>query len=135
MAVGELIGVGIGILVLTRLLPRLGIIKPVWYELWLPIGIYSMIISAMCRIVGRIFRPLFNIMKVLELTVNMYSTFYLLQLFPFDFSQTKFAIAEPALQLGLTIALWVMGIMILVHSVKFVVDLTKIIEGKELEKV
>lgn len=133
VAIGELIGVGIGTLILTQLVPRFGFIRPGLYELWLPIGIYAMILTAMCRIVGKMFRPFYNIMKVLELVVSIYSTYYLVQIFPFDFARTGFPLIEPIVQIGLTVALWGMAIAILIHLVKFVVDITRVIEGKPLK--
>lgn len=117
--VGELLGLGISIAVLVWLIPHLTITTPA-YQLWLPIGLISTIISSVVKIIAKIIggRIIFAA-EIITLIVGMYSTYMLLHIFPVDFNRIGLNGLNDLFAFSLYIALIAMGFAIFINMIKF----------------
>lgn len=118
--IGEIIGVIIGLIVLVWLVPKFSFVTDD-YQQWLSIGVSTAILTALIKIVGIIINlpRVMTLASIGSLLVSIWSTYYLLQIFPFDFSAIGYGNLNALVQFGLTIALWAMAFAILVNFIKF----------------
>lgn len=117
---GECIGAVIGIIVMIWLVPKFSFVTTD-YQQWLSIGISAAILSAIIKIAGYLINlpRAITASKIGALLVSIWSTYSLLQIFPFDFSTIGYANLNAIVQLALTIALWAMALAVLINIIKF----------------
>lgn len=112
--VGEALGLLIALLILTILLPLLPIITPA-YKLWLPIGINTAILSAVSRTVGHLIPPVKPLTYIAAHLFGIYSTYYLIKYYPFNFAAIGLPIIDQILPLALAFAVVIMTITAIVQ--------------------
>lgn len=106
--VGGTVEAVISLVVMVYLVPLLPFVTNE-YSQWLPIGINATVISAVIRM---------SRFKVFALLPAMYSTYYLAQIFPFNFGSVAGISLNPLIQLSLYISIFGMGIAFIVQVIK-----------------
>lgn len=116
---GELLGLVISLVVVLYIFPKLPFVTGS-YSLWLPIAIWTTVISGFFDI-GKFCVPkrFFDGLKAIALLPDAYSTYMMARIFPFDFSLVGFAWLNSFIQPFLYFAAGAVVIAFIVHLVKF----------------
>ena len=115
---GELLGLAISLAVVIYLIPQLPFITKN-YSLWLPVAIYTTIISSVFDVAKYIaHKKLYFIFKALALLPDIFSTVKLIQIFPLDFSLVHLAWLNSAFHTLLYLCIFGTSIAFIVNIVK-----------------
>ncbi|NMC36029.1 hypothetical protein GYA49_03205 [Candidatus Beckwithbacteria bacterium] len=119
--IGEIIGLILALGFSIYLAPTLPFVTST-YQLWLPIGIASAIISAVSRIVGHVMYiwPVKPLSQIIAHAVTLYSIWQLKTIFPFDFGLVGYDQLNSILQFTLLVALFGTAVAALVNFIKLI---------------
>lgn len=119
---GELVGYGILLLMLFVIFPRLPFVTS-GYPLWLPIAFWT----ATLGVVFKVFKHATSInaaarlFEIGDITTSLYSTYWLIQIFPLDFSNYGYGEMNYYFRLLLYIVLFAMIVGIIVNFLRIFV--------------
>lgn len=120
--VGEVIGYGIAVVVMYLVFPRLAFVTET-YSLWLPIGLWTTGLSTVFKILKHLVgvRALKKMFEVMNLGASLYSTYWLREIFPVDFSVVGYGNLNGLMQFALGFAMLAVVIGMVANAVQIVV--------------
>ena len=126
---GELVGYGILLVLLFVIFPRLPFVTSD-FSLWLPIAFWTATLGTLFKIFkhSTSINAAARLFEIGDITTSLYSTYWLIQIFPLDFSKFGYVQANYYFRVLLYIVLFAMMIGILVNFIRIFMP-----EKKELK--
>jgi len=115
----EILGLIIFIVIAYVIVPRFSFITQE-YGLWLPIGLWTTVISTSFNILKRSTKSqnLKSLYTIGNIIPSMYSTYQLIKIYPFDFTGVGFPVMDTILPFALTVAIFGMGVALVINFFK-----------------
>lgn len=116
----ETVGLVISLGVLMYLVPLLPVITSN-YRQYLPIAVAATMVSSICDMLRRIYEKHADFFYALKLMPELFSTYMLFRIFPFDFSPFHLSWLSMVIQTILVISMLGIVIAMMFHFVRYVI--------------